>query len=87
MPDRIILRKLSTRDDAESPQKEKYPDGTERKGFMWDFSKPKVGSRFYVLIDKLTPYFITSPVEEILEEREDKIVFKTLNSTYEIEIL
>lgn len=83
-PKEITLIKINTREDAEQPQKEKYPDGTERNGLMWEFSKPKVGESFMVLISKLLPTFITSPVTEILEKTEKQIIFKTINSTYRL---
>ena len=85
-PLNITLRKINTLDDAVVPQREKYPDGTERMGLMWDFSYPTVGHSFLVLAGKLHPVFQTSRVTEIIEETDERIVFKTRNSTYEIEI-
>lgn len=80
----ITLLKLNTLDDAEYPQKEKYPNGTIRIGYMFEHTKPEVGKRFKVHINKLDWHFITSTVTEIISETEDSIVFKTLNSTYKI---
>ena len=85
-PKNITLRKLNTLEDAEYPQREKYPDGTERTGLMWDFTKPKVGVIFRVMSSKMWSSFHTSEVKEIMSETPEKIVFKTLNSTYELEI-
>ncbi len=87
-PKKIKLTKLYTRTDAEFPQKEKYPDNTIIEGLMWsEFSKPKVGQVFRVLKSKLYASFQTSIVTEIVEETEDKIIFKTLNSVYELQTI
>lgn len=83
-PVQITLRKLSILEDAEFPQKEKYPEGTERHGLMWEFSRPQVGEPFTVLAGKLRPTFRTSPVTEIVEVSKFRIVFKTYNSKYEL---
>lgn len=85
-PKKIILQKINTLEDAEYPQKEKYPDGTQRKGLMWEFSKPKVGEAFLVLVSKMSPIFHTSIVQEIINETDKEIKFKTLNSTYLLKI-
>ena len=81
-PVKVTLRKIHTLEDAEYPQREKYPDGTERQGLMWEFSRPHVGLPFTVLKSKLLPTFRTSTVTEILEVMDHRIVFKTFNSTY-----
>lgn len=85
-PVNITLRKLNTLEDAIVQQKEKYPDGTERIGLMWEHSYPEVGEQFLVLASKLRPTFITSKITEIIKANENEIMFKTLNSTYVIEI-
>jgi hypothetical protein len=85
-PQKITLRKLNTLENALYPQREKYPDGTERKGLMWDFSKPRIGMPFSVKSSKMFSTFHTSTVLEIVSETKDKIIFKTLNSTYELTI-
>lgn len=83
-PVNIVLKKLNTLEDAEYPQKEKYPDGYEKLGLMWEHNKPKVGEPFLVLTAKTCPTFHTSTVIEILEEKDNSIIFKTLNSMYQL---
>ena len=83
-PKNITLIKLNTLEEAEYPQRERYPNGTERTGLMWEFSEPKVGERFCVLAGKLSLTFRTSPVQEILSKTDNSIVFKTINSIYKI---
>lgn len=83
-PKNITLTKLNTLDEAEFPQREKYPDGSERTGLMWEFSEPRIGKCFYVLEGKLNPTFRTSLVQEILFKTDNSIVFKTINSIYKI---
>lgn len=56
----------------------------ENCGFMWEHTLPKEGSPFYLYNDKKTPFFRTSIVTEIMESDDQHIVFKTLNSIYEI---
>lgn len=85
-PKNIVLRKINTLEDAEYPQAEKYPEGTERTGFMWEYTVPKIGTQFRVMQSKLWASFYTSEITEILSETPEKIVFKTLNSTYELQI-
>lgn len=85
-PKNITLRKLNTLPEAPYPQQDKYPDGSERTGLMWEHTLPKVGEAFYVMASKMWPTFHTSFIEEILSETSEKITFRTLNSTYELEI-
>lgn len=82
-PINIELYKEQTREDAEYPQEDKYNSNTILKtGLMWEHTKPKVGERFHVHQSKLWFNFVTSDVEEILEETKHAIKFKTLNSVY-----
>lgn len=84
----IELLKLKTREDALYPQEEKYPSGTiVSKGLMWKWTIPEVGKQFNVMYDKLTPIFHTSTITNIIETTEDKIIFETVNSLYQINIL
>lgn len=86
-PKNITLTKLSTRKDAKFPQEQKYPSfHTKRSGFMWEFSQPKVGNNFFVLIGKLNPIFVTSIVENIEIINEDLSILTTENSVYELKI-
>lgn len=86
-PKNIVLTKLNTLPEAEYPQPEKYPDGTERSGLMWEHTLPTVGKPFYVLTSKMWDSLRTSPITEILSQTEEEVVFKTLNSTYKLSIL
>lgn len=57
-------------------------------GYFEEF--PKVGEPFRILGKGLefgTRIIHTTPITEILEEKEDLIVFKTLNSTYRVSLL
>lgn len=85
-PKNIVLTKLNTLPEAEYPQPDKYPDGTERTGLMWEHTIPVVGSNFLVMESKLWSSFHTSLITEILSQTEKEIVFKTLNSTYKLTI-
>lgn len=81
----IKLIKLETRTDAAYPQEDKYPSGNcIAIGHMWEHTFPEKGKMFYVWINKVTPKFRTSFVEEIISSSEDEIVFKTENSLYKI---
>lgn len=84
-PKNIKLFKVSTREDAEYPQEEKYNSGTVLKaGYMWEHTLPKVGEQFNVMAGKLYPNFHTSTIVEIESKKEGVIAFKTLNSRYEV---
>lgn len=84
-PVNIELYKIETLENAEYPQEEKYPSGTVLKtGFMWEHTKPKVGEDFYIYQSKLYSNFRTSIITEIIEETNEYIIFKTLNSKYKV---
>jgi hypothetical protein len=77
--------KLETLENAEYPQEEKYPSGSEvSSGLMWKFTEPVVGEQFKVHYGKLYHHFHTSTVTEILEKTSSNIKFKTKNSIYNI---
>lgn len=80
----VTLTKINILEEAQYPQKEKYPDGMEVQGYMYQFSKPKVGERYTLLKSKVWPIFVTSEVTEVIKDTLGEIVFKTLNSTYKI---
>lgn len=87
-PVNILLTKLETRPDAEYPQEEKYPSKTTvMKGLMWEFSLPKVGERFVVLVSKMSSMFCTSILEKVENIDEKTMLLTTLNSVYRLEIL
>lgn len=88
-PVNILLSKINTREDAEHPQKEKYPNGTERRGLMWEHTLPKIGEPFMVAESKLYAHFMTSPVEDLLsfDTIENTIEFRTVNSEYRLTII
>ena len=80
---KVTLTKINTREDAEYPQIEKYPDNYSINGYM--IEKPQIGKRFYLYESKLYPKFVTSEVKEV--NKSGKLIhFKTLNSNYKIEI-
>lgn len=83
-PKNITLVKLNTLENAEYPQREKYPEGTSMRGLMWEYSLPEVDEQFYVLESKLFPVFETSIVTKIIESNNKEIIFETINSTYKI---
>lgn len=64
----------------------KYPNFID-EGY-WEtgdqISELKVGQRF--LIQGWGRYLNTSVVTEILEETEESVIFKTMNSTYKLEL-
>jgi len=87
-PKYITLIKLKTLKGAKHPQEEKYPsDGsTVRDGLMWEFSLPKVGESFAILLSKMNASFITSEIKEIEKVNDNLIILTTLNSKYKLEI-
>ena len=83
----ITLTKLSTRDDAEYPQEDRFPSlSTVKQGYMWEYTQPKVGECFYVHQSKLYSNFRTSLVQEIKEINKNTIHLTTLNSVYELKL-
>lgn len=86
-PKRISLFKIKTLDNAEIPQEDKYPSNSYIKmGYLFEHTLPKVGYGFGVFQSKTYCNFVTSVVTEILEQNEEFIIIKTLNSLYRIEI-
>lgn len=83
-PKSICLTKVASLVDYVPQEFQRYPNGFEILGFMWEHTLPKEGSPFYLYSDKKTPFFRTSVVTEIMESNNQHIVFKTLNSIYEI---
>ncbi len=84
---KVLIKKLETRSDAEKPDA-KLPSNyesvkeIEREDL---FEKPKVSQTFQVI--GIKSYFISSLVEEIIEDNETSGKFKTINSIYYWEIL
>ena len=84
-PIKIALFKESTREDAKHPQEDEYPSGSVlSEGYMWDYTQPKLGNKFYVMESKLYPNFRTSSIQEILETTDEYIRFRTKNSVYKV---
>jgi hypothetical protein len=80
---KVRLSKILERDDAEVPGNIKV--GEERIGYMIDVPEE---NHWFLLYDKLgLPRFHTSLVKEILSFSHQEIVFKTLNSVYQLEYL
>jgi len=69
--------------------KGKHPNGINEghiaEGIFTEF--PKVGESFMLFYEKLRAYryFHTSTVTKIVNESDKEILFKTLNSTYNLE--
>jgi len=81
----VKIKKLETREDAESPDKHipaEYERIIEMRADM--FEKPKVDDTFRVLGH--TVWFRSSIVVEILEDNLTSGKFKTLNSIYSWEL-
>ena len=74
----VKLIKLNTLDDAEYPQKEKYPDNTIKEGETENL--PIVGQSFSLYKKSKIGFFVTSPVTKIISNSDKEIVFTTLNS-------
>lgn len=82
-PVRVKLIKLNTREDAEHPQPEEYPDGTEREGTLLGAIPIAINNSVYIAKTS-GGVFVTSPLTEILEQTNEYITFKTRNSTYKL---
>lgn len=80
----VKLIKLNTLDDAEYPQKEKYPDNTIKEGETENL--PIVGQSFSLYKKSKIGFFVTSPVTKIISNSDKEIIFTTLNSKYKLEI-
>lgn len=86
-PKRIALHKLETLVDAQVPQEHKYKSGTVLSiGYLFEHTQPIIGQEFYVFQSKTQCTFRTSEIVEILQQNEEFIIFKTLNSLYKLEI-
>lgn len=85
-PKKIDLVKVITLENAEYPQREKYPNKTTvSTGLMFEHTLPKIGEPFFVMGSKLYPIFHTSQVKEI-QDTSFGYVLTTLNSIYKIVI-
>ena len=83
---KVKLVKLGTRENADYPQREKYPDGTVREGYIGNFNVKK-NEPVYISVNykgQLIPIFHTSRVESTVSQTEDEIVFTTMNSSYRL---
>lgn len=86
-PLNITLTKIETRADSRHSQEEKYPSGVfQKRGLMWEFTKPKVGEAFHVNESKLWSNYRTSKVEKIETIDEYTMMLTTENSVYKLEI-
>lgn len=82
----VTLIKLSTLDEAEFPQEDKYPSGrTVRKGYIKAEHMPQVGKAVYISNEHNIPIFHTSTVRDVEEVDNHTMILTTLNSKYRLE--
>lgn len=87
-PIQIRLIKEQTLPDAKIPQEDRYPSGSVvSQGYMWEYTRPQLDTKFYVMESKLYPVFKTTRVVKILESTDEFIRFKTINSIYKIQFI
>ena len=83
---KIKLTKLGIVDEPHIEEAMQYvKEGEER--VLITSSKPTVEQALYASYENRFRFFNTSVVKEIVSETDNKIVFKTMNSIYEYEIL
>lgn len=86
---KVILIKLNTLDDAQYPQRDKYPDGFTKEGLVLENSiEINTPLLLYTKLPNgaIIPMFTTSRIQEISEISvpDNLIVFTTRNSNYKL---
>ena len=64
-PLKALLVKINTKEDALYPQPDRYPDGFNLTGYVWEFNFPTVNNAFYLQRSKLNCVFHTSVIQNI----------------------
>lgn len=81
---RFKLSKLERREDAYTKVAH-VPVGLEVYGNNDELEIPEVGLPFYFTAGRLSECIRTSIVKEIIDQSEDFVLFKTMNSIYKLE--
>ena len=81
------LTKLERREDPYHVL-ELVPQGFEVKGIYEEMDRPEVGYPYIFRGDAgFNDVFNTSMVKEIIDESDNSVIFKTLNSIYKLELV